>query len=148
MAHCTKCGAALSEGTAFCGSCGAPATAGAAAPAGGATVSQTGGLESNIAAALAYLWLVAILWLVLEPYNKDRFIRFHSFQALAFGIVWFVLNMVLSFIPFIGWLLLLPLGLLGLILWLVCLFKAFSKQWFKITIIGDWAMQQAGPAQG
>jgi uncharacterized membrane protein len=146
MAHCTKCGAALSEGTAFCGTCGG-AQSGIGSPATGATVSQSGGIDSNIAAALAYLWFVAIAWLVLEPYNKDRFIRFHSFQALAFGVVWFVLTTVLSMIPFVGWLLLIPVLPLGLVVWLVCMFKAFSKAWFKLPVIGDWALQQAGPAQ-
>ncbi|MGH9736291.1 MAG: zinc-ribbon domain-containing protein [Candidatus Acidiferrales bacterium] len=37
MPHCTKCGAAVADGTAFCGSCGAPqgtvSGSGAAAPA-------------------------------------------------------------------------------------------------------------------
>lgn len=148
MAHCTKCGAALSEGVAFCGGCGAPVAAGTTAPATAPAVSQGGGVESNVAGALAYLWFVAIAWLVLEPYNKDRFIRFHSFQALAAGVVWFVMSTVLSFIPIIGWILLPFVGLAGLVLWLVCLFKAFNKEWFKLPVIGDWAMQQAGPAQG
>lgn len=107
---------------------------------------QSSGLEQNIAAALAYLWLVAILWLVLEPYNKNRFIRFHSFQALAFGIVVMVGSIFFGLIPIIGWVLGIFWSLAALILWLVCLFKAFSNEWFKLPVIGDFAEKQAGPA--
>jgi len=140
MPHCTKCGTEVAEGAAFCPSCG-QATSAAPAPA-----AKAGGLESNVAAALAYLWIVAILWLVLEPYSKDRFIRFHSFQALAFGIVAFVVSMILGFIPILGWIVGIFWSILVLILWLVCIFKAFSKEWFKLPIIGDFAEKQAGPA--
>lgn len=150
MAFCTKCGAQVAEGIAFCGSCGSPMDAGGSAPnsSGAAPASGTstnlGGLDANVAAALAYLWLVAILWLVIEPFNKDRFVRFHSFQALAFGVVSFIINIALGIIPFIGWIILVPVSLLILVGWLVCIFKAFNKEWFKLPLIGDWAMKQAG----
>ena len=148
MAHCTKCGAMVADGAGFCGSCGQPQSAGGASAPGagspGAPSTQVGGMDSNIAAALAYLWLVAIIWLVMEPYNKDKFIRFHSFQALAFGVVSIVINIGLGFIPLLGWIIALPVSLLILVMWVVCLFKAFSKEWFKLPLIGDWAMQQAG----
>jgi uncharacterized membrane protein len=104
-------------------------------------------MDANIAAALAYLWLPAILFLVIEPYNRDRFIRFHSFQSLATGVVIMVINIALSMIPFVGWLLLIPFSFLCLLLWLICTFKAFSKAWFQLPVVGAWAMQQAGPAQ-
>lgn len=102
-------------------------------------------MDTNIAAALAYVWFVAILWLVLEPYSKDRFIRFHSFQALAFGVVAFVINVILGFIPILGFLVSIPLDIVLVLIWAFCIFKAFSREWFKLPAIGDWAMQQAGP---
>jgi len=144
MAFCTKCGGTIADGAGFCGACGAAQGAASGAPAPSAPVASSGGMESNITAALAYLWITAIIWLVIEPYNKDRFIRFHSFQSLAFGVVAFVIQIALSLIPFIGWLIAIPLSLLILLVWVVCLFKAFSKEWFKLPIIGDWAMTQAG----
>lgn len=106
-----------------------------------------GGLEPNVAALLAYLfWIPAILWLVIEPYSKDRFIRFHSLQALFLGLVWFVLSIVLSLIPIIGWILLifLPLAAIGLAIY--CAIKAYNKSWFKLPVIGDFAEKSAGPA--
>jgi len=147
MAFCTKCGGTIADGAAFCGACGAAQGTASAAPAAGSTAAPTsavGGLDSNIAAALAYLWIPAIAFLVLEPYNKDRFIRFHSFQSLAAGVVAMVIQIALGLIPFLGWIIAIPVSLLLLLVWLVCLFKAFSKAWFKLPMIGDWALQQAG----
>ncbi len=105
---------------------------------------KSGGLDSNIVAALAYFWITAILFLVLEQFNKDRFVRFHSFQALAFGVAVFIIQVVLGFIPIIGWLILLPFSFVVLLVWLFCMFKAFSNEKFKLPGIGDWAEQQAG----
>lgn len=141
MAYCSKCGTLAPEGASACPNCGQPQGSPAATGAGNA------GLASNVAAALAYLWIIAIVWLIMAPYNRDRFVRFHSFQALALGVAGVVLSIFLSIIPIIGWLLLPIVGVLWLLLWLVCLFKAFSNEWFKLPVIGDWAMQQAGPAQ-
>ena len=107
-----------------------------------------GGLSPNVAALLAYLlWIPAILWLVIEPYNKDRFIRFHSFQALFLGLAWLALSIVLSMIPILGWLLLLFLPFAGIIVAIFCAYKAYKNEWFKIPVIGDLAEKQAGTAQ-
>jgi uncharacterized membrane protein len=112
------------------------------APAGGST-----GLESNIAAVLAYLlWIPAILWLVIEPYNKDRFLRFHSFQALFLGLAWFVISIVLTFIPILGWIILIFLPLVAIGVAIYCAYKAYNKERFKLPVIGDMAEKQAGPA--
>ncbi|MDA2914648.1 hypothetical protein MYX77_11990, partial [Acidobacteriia bacterium AH_259_A11_L15] len=72
--------------------------------------------------------------------------RFHSFQALAFGIVAFVVSFILGFIPVVGWIVAIAWSLLVLVLWLVCLYKAFSKEKFKLPVIGDFAEKQAGGA--
>ena len=101
-------------------------------------------MAPNIAGALAYIPIVAIIWLVLEPYNKDRFIRFHSFQSLALAVCWFVLNFVLLVIPVVGWILLPLVGLGVFIVWLISIFKAFNNDKFMIPVIGDWCAKQAG----
>lgn len=106
--------------------------------------SSGGGLEPNLAGALAYLWIVAIIWLVMEPYNKDRFIRFHSFQALFLGLAFFVISIVLSVIPILGWILLLFLPLVALAAMIFCAYKAYNKEMFKLPLIGDFAEKQAG----
>jgi len=106
-----------------------------------------GGLSPNVAALLAYLlWIPAILWLVIEPYNKDRFIRFHSFQALFLGLAWLALGIVLTIIPSLVWLLLLLLPFAAIAAVIVCAYKAYKNEWFKIPVIGDIAEKQAGAA--
>src|SRR5258707_7309132 len=99
MAFCPTCGTQIAEG-AVCPKCAG------AAPS-GSTTTAGGGLTDNMAGALAYVTIIpAILFLVLEPYNRKRFIRFHSFQCIFFAVGWTVLWMALSFvahIPFFGW---------------------------------------------
>ena len=99
-----------------------------------------GGLGPNVAALLAYLlWIPAILWLVIDPYNKDRFIRFHSFQALFLGLAWLALSIVLSMIP----ILVLFLPFAGIIVAIVCAYKAYKNERFKLPVIGELAEKQA-----
>jgi uncharacterized membrane protein len=143
---------------AFCPTCGTQIADGAACPkcAGGAPTVSTAttaapGLADNVAGALAYLTIIpAIVFLVLEPFNKKRFIRFHAFQCIFFAIAWTVLWIGLAFIghiPFLGWatVLLWPLvSLIGFVIWLILVLKAYQGQMFKLPVIGDMAEQQAG----
>lgn len=143
MAFCTSCGAQIPAGAAACPACSRPT-----APAG--TTTQTSGLTDNVAGALAYVTIIpAIVFLVLEPYNKNRFIRFHSFQCIFFAVAWCALWIVLSIIarvPFFGWLTILvwPLiSLAGFVIWIVLVLKAYQGQMFKLPVIGDMAEKQA-----
>jgi uncharacterized membrane protein len=152
MAICVNCGAALADGTTFCGSCGAAQVAqggSAGAPA------ASSGLAPNVAGALAYVTVIpAILFLVMEPYNKDKFIKFHSFQCLFFAGAWIALSIVmmivgfiLALIPIVGWildlLLWMALGFGGLIVAILCIYKAYNGQKFMLPVIGKFADQQA-----
>ena len=155
MAFCAKCGAQLSEGVAFCGACGAPAGAAASSAGPVAVTSAGGGLTSNVAGALAYVTIIpAIIFLVMEPYNKDRFVRFHSFQCLFFAaamvvlyIVMAIVASILAFIPVLGWILSaliwLVLGLGSLALAIYLIYKAYSGEKFMLPVIGNLAEQQA-----
>ena len=122
-----------------------------------APTTQSGGLKPNIAAALGYFfWPLAIVWLVIEPYNKDRFIRFHSFQALGFAvgmvvlsIVLMVLSVVLATVPYVS----LIVSILWLVIWLAILgawlflmYKSYNNEKYKLPVIGDFAEKQAGGA--
>jgi uncharacterized membrane protein len=107
-------------------------------------------MTDNVAGMLAYVTIIpAIVFLVVAPYNRNPFVRFHAFQNIFFCIAWIALWVVLSIfahIPFLGWLsiLLWPLiGLGGLILWIVLLLKANQGQKWKLPYIGDMAEKQA-----
>ncbi len=107
-------------------------------------------MADNVAGMLAYVTIIpAIIFLVVEPFNKNRFVRFHAFQCLFFAVAWTVLWIALSIvahIPILGWLTVLiwPLvGLAGLIIWVILLLKANQGQMYKLPIIGDMAEKQA-----
>lgn len=105
--------------------------------------STQGGLESNVAAALAYLPILAVVWLLVEPYSKDRFIKFHSVQSLGLAVVSMGIYIVLGIIPIVGWILLLFAPLALFVVWVICAVKAFQKEKFKLPVIGDFAEKQA-----
>lgn len=148
MAFCSSCGAQIPAGATSCPAC----TQAGAAPAGGAVaVSPSSGLTDNMAGALAYVTVIpAIVFLVMEPYNRSKFIRFHSFQCIFFAVAWTALWIVLNIIihiPIFGWLTVLiwPLiSLAGFIIWLILVLKAYQGQMFKLPVIGDMAEKQAG----
>lgn len=145
---CSSCGAQMPDGAAVCPACGKGSTGTAAAVA--APAGTTGGLADNVAGLLAYVTIIpSIIFLVIEPYNKNRFIRFHSFQNIFFWIAWIILSIALGIIgqiPVLGWmtLFLWPIiGLAGFIVWLVLMLKAYQGQMYKLPVIGDMAEKQA-----
>lgn len=169
MAFCRSCGAQVGEGAAFCPKCGA---AQAASPGAGITppaavnpmpnpaavpAASNPGMTNNVAGALAYLFapLGGILFLVLEPHNKDRFVRFHAFQSIFFGLAAIVLRiglgMLLTTLFFSGSLFsliwpmiwIVQLGLFAC--WVLLVYKAYNKEEFKFPVIGDLAAKQVGP---
>ncbi len=107
-------------------------------------VTASGGLSINSAAALSYLTFIpAIIFLVVEPYNKSVFVRFNAIQCIAFSVIAFGVHIVLLFIPIIGWLISLVLTLVFFVLWVMCIMKASKGEWYKLPVIGDFAMGQA-----
>ena len=157
MAFCSSCGTQIPAGATVCPACNRPASpvAGAAplpgtTPAAGSTQNTVGGLTENVAGALAYVTIIpAIVFLVLDPYNKNRFVRFHSFQCIFFAVAWTALWIVLNIIahiPVLGWLTILiwPLvGLAGFVVWIILVLKAYQGKLFKLPAIGDMAEKQA-----
>ena len=147
MAFCNMCGAQIADGTTTCAACASRIPAPATGPA---TTATAQGMTDNVAGMLAYITIIpAIVFLVVEPYNKSRFIRFHSFQCLFFAAALLILHIGLSiftFVPFMA-LITLPLHLLvslgGFVLWIVLLLKANQGQMYKLPVIGDMAEKQA-----
>jgi uncharacterized membrane protein len=151
MAFCNMCGAQIADGTTTCAACAGriPAT-----PAGTPAAPATG-MADNVAGMLAYITIIpAILFLVMEPYNRSRFVRFHAWQniflhvgLIVVWIAWLIVSMVLGVIPILGHLLalLLWIGLvLGVVVvWIVLLIKANAGQMYKLPYIGDLAEKQA-----
>jgi uncharacterized membrane protein len=147
----------------FCAQCGAPA--------GGPRVDQPSSLsragsqrgqealDENLASALCYLlgFVTGILFLVWEPYSRNRVIRFHALQSIFLNVVFvatvsalMILMRTLQIIPFFGailGLLLIPvtglacLGFVGLSL--ASMYKTYNRQRWVLPLIGELAEKQA-----
>ena len=111
------------------------------------------GLSSTAAAAISYITFIpAVIFLVMEPYNRDRFVRFHAWQCIALTVIAVVIGIVFAMLTVIGfhvmfWMLFLVHRLIDLVLfifWLIALIKASQGQWYKIPIVGDLAISFAG----
>ncbi len=129
---CPKCGTAV-----------LPSVSGGSGPAAPQPASTSSGMQSNLAAALSYLFITAIIFLLIEPYNKDKFVRFHSFQAIFLGVASIVGHIVLTIIPIIGWIILPFFSLAIFILAVIAAVKAYGNNEWKIPVIGDFASKQA-----
>ncbi len=60
--------------------------------------SASSGLQRNVAGMLCYILglITGIIFLVIDPYNKDKFVRFHAFQAIFFHVGMIAIGLVLG----------------------------------------------------
>ncbi len=142
MAFCNMCGAQIADGTTRCAACSNRAAAQPVAAS---------GMADNVAGMLAYITFIpAIIFLVTPPYNQSRFVRFHSYQSIFFTVAVVAIQIVLSVLTFMPFMILItgPLHLLvglgALIIWIILLLKANQGLMYKLPIIGDMAEKQAG----
>lgn len=155
MPHCTKCGAEVPASAQFCQKCGQPQPA---TPAGGPAPSSsaTSGLSENAAATLSYSlgWFTGIIFFLID---QRPYVRFHAAQSVVtFGGL-HLIRIVIGLAFGVGWgfgmwgwgggwglfgigaLLLWALGIIGFVLWIVCMIKAYQGQWWKVPVAGDIA---------
>jgi len=96
------------------------------------------GLEKNVAGALCYVfgWVSGLVFLMVERENK--FIRFHAMQSLLV----FAGLTVVSFIPVVGWILSPFAVIVGFVIWLMSVYKAYNGEEFELPIVGKIARSQ------
>ncbi len=107
----------------------------------------TSGIEQNLAGLLCYVlgWLTGLFFYITEKQNE--FVRFHAMQSiLVFG-AFTVVEIILSFIPMIGWILDMLLGIAAFILWLYLMLNAYQGKKIKMPFAGDIAEKQSKPIQ-
>lgn len=93
------------------------------------------GLADNVAGALAYVTIIpAIVFLVIEPYNRRYFVRYNAFQCLALAIVAFAVSLLLV-IPILGWIAVPIIDLCLFVLWILCVWNAFQGKIFKLPLV-------------
>jgi uncharacterized membrane protein len=111
-------------------------------------------MAENIAAALCYVLglITGVLFLVLEPYNKNRNIRFHAFQSIFVTLAWVVFRIALGILFTVLWSvggvffvssISLLFSLAWLILWLYLLISAYQGKKVVLPLIGPLAEKQA-----
>ena len=177
MSFCQTCGSSLTDGSPACPACGASQGVAAPSAAPGAIpgsipppppaamyaqpVAQPGaGLTPNVAGALAYLLglVTGIVFLVIEPFKNDRFVRFHAFQSIfvhvafiVLWIVWMIVGGLLTAITHGLFIFILsPLSLIFLLgslcLWIYLMYSAYQGKTVQLPVIGALAASQAGIA--
>jgi len=95
--------------------------------------------EDKTWALLSYIFtpIVPIILLLIED-KKDRpFLKAHYPQALAWGVIVYVLSAVLSFV-FVG----LCIGAAGLVMSIIWGIKAYNGEYVQIPVITDFIKQQ------
>jgi uncharacterized membrane protein len=113
------------------------------------------GMDPNISAGLGYLIvIVGLIFFFIEKQN--RFVRFHTLQAVLLAVSGFVLFFVLLFVgialAFVngnlgGLILVLGYFLIPIVLfigWLVAMINAFMGKYLKLPLIGDLAERWSG----
>ena len=109
------------------------------------------GMQPNVAGLLCYVlgWITGLIFFLIEKENK--FVRFHAAQSLvvfgaltvlqiALGIFSGILVAIHLYVLVPVFTLLYPLiGLVGLVLWILLMVKAFQGEMFKLPIAGDIA---------
>jgi uncharacterized membrane protein len=149
MAFCKACGQEIGTAT-FCPKCGASQSA-AVATAAAPSVS-TEGLAENVAGLLCYLvgWVTGIIFLLID---KRPFVKFHAAQSIVVFGGLTVIRIALIFMGsmtggVLGWgfmgMVGLVVSLLGLVLWILLMIKAYQHELFKVPIAAPIAEGIAG----
>ncbi|MGD0673577.1 MAG: DUF4870 domain-containing protein [Candidatus Binatus sp.] len=110
--------------------------------------------QANIFAALTYLlgFVTGLIFLYLEPYNQDEFIRFHARQSIGFSVAWFAIGVVfgvfIAVLPHgLGALLNFLLTLIDIALavfWVFLMYKAYNGERYRIPELADIVDSIAG----
>jgi uncharacterized membrane protein len=142
---CSKCGTKNPDGTKFCSKCGEGFGVPAQPSEGGAKpeAESSTGMSANIAGLLCYLftWITGIVFVIIE--KKSTFVKFHAWQSImTFGVLTVAL-IILSLIPFVGWILYIPVQILMVILWIILMIQAGTGKMWKVPGAGNWAEKMA-----
>jgi uncharacterized membrane protein len=114
----------------------------------GASVS---GISDNAAGGLSYITIVpAIVFLIIEPYKRSAFVRFHAWQSIFLYVAWalvhILVEVVQNLVPTVVFLTLTLWQLVDLAFFVVLVIvfvSAFNGKRFMLPIIGGLAERQA-----
>jgi uncharacterized membrane protein len=109
------------------------------------------GLSDNTAGGLAYITLFpAIFFLIIAPFKRSPYVRFHAWQSIFFFIALVVLDILAGvfqdFVPSTTPLTSTVFQLLALAIfavWLIVFIGAFNGKRIKLPLVGNLAERQA-----
>ncbi|HTQ96040.1 MAG TPA: hypothetical protein VMH89_04505 [Candidatus Acidoferrum sp.] len=136
MAFCKACGQEIG-GASFCPKCGANQTA-AATPVAAPAAPSSEGLQENIAGLLCYAlgWVTGIVFLLID---KRPFVKFHAAQSIVVFGGLSIIRIALIFLHGFPFMLFGLLSLIGVVLWVVLMVKAYQHQMFRLPVAADIA---------
>lgn len=114
------------------------------------------GLHDNAAGALAYITILpAIIFLILRPYSKRPYVRFHALQCIFFYFVTYVVSWFLNLRVMVSELLtpsrytgldwlILAIWFAWMLIWVWCAVAALNGNRFKLPLLGTLAEREAG----
>ena len=102
------------------------------------------GLDENIAGLLCYVlgWVSGLVFILIEKENK--FVRFHAFQSIVVFGALTIASFIFGLIPVLGVVLGWIISILGIVLWIVLMVKAYQGTKYKLPWSGDMAEKWAG----
>jgi len=100
------------------------------------------GLEENVASLLCYVlaWVTGIIFVIVE--QKNKVVRFHAMQSIIVFLSLSTIGSIMS--ALFGGIFGGMIGLLGFVLWVVLMVKAYQGGIYKLPIAGDFAEKWAG----
>jgi uncharacterized membrane protein len=82
-------------------------------------------------------WITGLVFILIE--KESKFVRFHAIQSIyVFGALT-IAGIVFSWIPIIGFVLGWLISVLGFVLWIVLMFKAYQGNMYKLPWAGNLA---------
>jgi len=109
------------------------------------------GLSDNAAGGLAYITIIpAIVFLIVEPFKRSSYVRFHAWQSIFFFVAWalvhILVEVVQNLLPTVVFLTLTLWRLVDLAFFIVLIIvfvSAFNGKRFMLPILGGLAERQA-----
>lgn len=105
-------------------------------------------MDGKSIAIISYLTIIGwVIAYVMNSNNKSQIAIYHIRQSLFImlaGILFYIVQAMLLFIPYLGWLIALlsiPVGLGLLVLWIMGLISAINGEEKPIPIVGEKAQQ-------
>ena len=107
-----------------------------------------GGFSKNQLGTLAYLTCIpALAFLLFQPYNRNRFVRFHSYQCLFLTVAFVCLLGVsgaISVFSLLNGVLSTIFELVLIAMWVLAMYKAWKGEEFRLPVVGVFASKHAG----